>query len=159
MLLLTGEYELTIDDKNRLSIPARLREQIDTIEDGEDFYQVLGVNRILSLYPEKYYQRIALAVAPRRVAPDELLAYERVNFALAGRVSLDRQGRVLLSDKLLKRAQLTERVALVGVRDHLEVWDQQQWLNYVEENLHTHERMLLQAREEEMKRQRESMGW
>ena len=126
MLLLTGEYELTIDDKNRLSIPARLREQIDTIEDGEDFYQVLGVNRILSLYPEKYYQRIALAVAPRRVAPDEMLAYERVNFALAGRVSLDRQGRVLLSDKLLKRAQLTEHVALVGVRDHLEVWNQQQ---------------------------------
>ena len=43
MLLLTGEYELTIDEKNRLSIPARLREQIDTEQYGRGFYLVLGV--------------------------------------------------------------------------------------------------------------------
>ncbi len=159
MLLLTGEYELTIDEKNRLSVPARVREQIDPEEHGQGFYQVLGVNRILSLYPDKYYQRIALAVAPRMVAPDESLAFDRVNYALAGRVELDRQGRVLLNEKALRRVGLKEQVTLIGARDHLEIWDQQQWEQYLEEHLLDHEQMLLKAREEAMRRERETAGW
>lgn len=159
MLLLTGEYELTIDEKNRLSVPARIREQIDPQEHGQGFYQVLGVNRILSLYPDKYYQRIALAVAPRMVAPDESLAFDRVNYALAGRVELDRQGRVLLNEKALRRVGLKEQVTLIGARDHLEIWDQQQWERYLEEHLLDYEQMLLKAREEAMRRERETAGW
>ncbi len=155
MLLLTGEYELTIDNKNRLSIPARIREQIAQEDSGNGFYAVWGVNRILSLYPEKYYERIALAVAPRKVAPDESLAFDRVNYALAGRVELDRQGRVLLSDRAIRRASLQEQVTLIGARDHLELWDQQQWDEYLDDHLAAHEHMLLQAREEALRRERE----
>ena len=86
MLLLTGEYDLVIDQKNRLSIPTKLREQIPAQQD-EAFYLVMGAERILNLYPEAYYKRLALAVAPRKVAPDESLMFDRINFALAGRVS------------------------------------------------------------------------
>ena len=116
------------------------------------------MNRILSLYPEKYYQRIALAVAPRRVAPDESLAFDRVNFALAGRIDLDRQGRVLLGEKMVSRARLGEEVTLIGARDRLEIWDRQQWERYLEKHLEPHEQMLLQAREEALKREREMAG-
>ena len=158
MLLLTGEYELRIDEKNRLSIPSRVREQISEEEWGSGFYLVWGVNRILSLYPEKYYQRIALAVAPRRVAPDESLAFDRVNFALAGRMDLDRQGRVLLGEKMVSRAKLSEEVTLIGARDRLEIWDRQQWDRYLEKHMEAHEQMLLQAREEALKREREMAG-
>ena len=158
MLLLTGEFELRIDEKNRLSIPARVREQISEEEWGSGFYLVWGVNRILSLYPDKYYQRIALAVAPRRVAPDESLAFDRVNFALAGKVDLDRQGRVLLGEKMVSRAKLSEEVALIGARDHLEIWDRQQWDRYLDKHMEAHEQMLLQAREEALKREREMAG-
>jgi len=159
MLLLTGEYELTLDDKNRLSIPSRVREQIVPEEHGSGFYLVLGPNRILNLYPDKYYQRIALAVAPRTVAPDEMLAYERVHFALAGKVELDRQGRVLLNEKSLRRANIKNRVMLTGVRDHLEIWDKEQWEKYLQDHLAFHEQMLLQAREEALRRERQSAGW
>ncbi len=159
MLLLTGEFELTLDGKNRLSIPAKVREQYSTEEFGTAFYLVLGANRILNLYPEKYYQRIALAVAPRMVAPDELLAYERVNFALAGKVELDRQGRVLLTEKAIRRAGLKEQVTLIGARDHLEIWDQEQWDRYLTENLPFHEQTLLQVRDEALKKAREDAGW
>ena len=159
MLLLTGEFELSIDDKHRLFIPTRVREQISPDDHGSGFYLVLGINRILSLYPDGYYQRIALAVAPRTVAPDEMLAFERVNFALAGRVELDRQGRVLLPDKALKRANLKEQVTLIGVRDHLEVWNSQQWESYLGEHIGRHEQMLLQMREEAIRKEREATGW
>ena len=156
MLMLTGEYELVLDEKNRLSIPARVREQITAEEHGSGFYVIPGANRVLNLYPDKYYQRIALAVAPRMVAPDELLAYERVNFALAGRVEPDRQGRVLIGEKALKRACLTDRVTLVGVRDHLELWDGEQWSRFVSEHLSMHEKKLLEARVEALRQERES---
>ena len=63
MLLLTGEYQLCLDDKNRLSVPSRVRDQIATAEYGSGFYMLLGVNRVLWLYPDVYYERIALAVA------------------------------------------------------------------------------------------------
>jgi MraZ protein len=153
--LLTGEFELTLDDKKRISIPSRVREQLLQAEESNVFYLVLGVNRILSLYPERYYERIALAVAPRTVAPDESLAFDRVNSALAGRVELDRQGRVLLPDKAIRRAGLREFVTLIGVRDYLEIWDTDRWESYLEEHIDAHEKMLLQAREETKQRDRE----
>ena len=159
MLLLTGEYELTIDEKNRLFIPARVREQISPQEYGEAFYLVLGVNRILNLYCDRYYQRIALAEAPRTVAPDESLAFDRVNYALAGRVELDRQGRVLLSEKAMRRAGLKAQVTLIGVRDHLEIWNQGEWEKYLDEHLASHEQILLAARQELLRRERETAGW
>lgn len=163
MLLLTGEFDLTIDDKHRLGIPSKIREQYSSQAFGSGFYQVLGANRVLSLYPDKYYERIVLVVAPRIGAPDESLAMDRVNYSLANRAELDRQGRLLLSDKLLKRARLTEQVTLIGVRDHLEVWDQKIWDNYLDENIDSHEKMMLQARVElfEMQRQAllENMNW
>ncbi len=167
MLLLTGEYELRLDEKNRLSIPVRVREQISQDKYGRGFFQILGVNRILSLYPELYYQRIALAVAPRKVAPDESLAFDRINYALAGRVELDRQGRVLLSEKAIRRAGLKEQVTLIGVRDHLEIWNSDQWEKYSQAHLEAHEQMLLEAheqmlqraREEAMRQDRELTGW
>ena len=158
MLLLTGEYELALDEKNRLSIPARIREHLLREQEAGGFYLVLGVNFILSLYPERYYERIALAVAPRTVAPDESLAFERVNYALAGRVELDRQGRVLLPDKALRRTGLKERVTLIGVRDHMEIWDQSQWDKYLQEHMEAHEKMLLQAREEALRLERSLVG-
>jgi MraZ protein len=159
MILLTGEYELTLDEKYRLFIPAKVRQQIDAPEEGDDFYLIFGVNRILSLYPEKYYKRIALAVAPGTAAPDETLAYERVHYALAGKVELDRQGRVLIGEKAVHRAGLKSQVTLIGVRDHLEVWDAGIWEKYLEEHLGLHEQMLLQAREEAYRRERQQAGW
>jgi len=158
MFLLRGDYELSLDEKNRLFIPAKVREQIPS-EYGEGFYAVVGVNRILSLYPDKYYQRIALAVAPGTVAPDETLAFDRVNYALAGRVELDRQGRVLLNEKALRRVGLKESVTLIGVRDHLELWNTPVWERYLEDNLARHDQMLLEAREQAYRREREEAGW
>ena len=159
MLLLTGEYELTLDDKNRLSVPAKVREQIESEEEGGDFFVVLGPSGVLSLYPAKYYQRIALAVAPGKAAPDELLAYERVKYALAGRVELDRQGRVLLNERSIRRAGIEERVTLIGARDHLELWNTAEWDSYVSEHLANYEQMALQAREAALQRDREEAGW
>ncbi|MHC4456414.1 MAG: division/cell wall cluster transcriptional repressor MraZ [Planctomycetota bacterium] len=142
MLLLTGEYGHVIDGKNRVLISNKLRGQIDVDEHGSNFYLVLGSNGILCLYPEKYFEQIVLAIAPRAVAPDEAVAFERISFALASKVELDRQGRLLLNEKLRKRAGLKDNVTLVGVRDHIELWNSESWEQYLSDNMTQYQKQM-----------------
>jgi MraZ protein len=147
MLLLTGEYEHTVDDKNRVLVTNKLRNQIDVDEHGSNFYLVLGANGILCLYPEKYFEQISLAAAPQGQPPDETVAFERISFALAGKVELDRQGRLLLNERLKRRAKLKDRVTLVGVRDHIELWNSEDWERYLADNMAQYQQQMLQARQ------------
>ena len=153
MLMLTGEYEHTLDEKGRLFVSNRLRGQIDVDEHGSSFYLVLGTNGILCLYPEKYFQQIALAGAPGTAAPDEAVAFERLSFALASRVELDRQGRLLLGEKLRKRAKLENTLTLVGVRDHIELWNSNDWEKYLADNLGQYQEQMAHARQAVLQKQ------
>jgi MraZ protein len=145
--MLTGEYEHALDDKNRLFVTNKLRNQIDTDEHGSSFYLIMGTNGVLCLYPEKYFQQIALAGAPRMAAPDEAVAFERLGFALASKVELDRQGRLLLSEKVRKRARLGSALTLVGVRDHIELWNTDNWEKYLSDNFPQYQQQMAVARQ------------
>ena len=147
MLMLTGEYEHALDNKNRLFVTNKLRNQIDTDEHGSSFYLIMGTNGVLCLYPEKYFQQIALAGAPRMAAPDEAVAFERLGFALASKVELDRQGRLLLSEKVRKRARLGSALTLVGVRDHIELWNTENWEKYLSDNFPQYQQQMAVARQ------------
>ena len=147
MLLLTGEYQHVIDSKSRVLISNKLRNQIDADEHGSNFYLVLGANGILCLYPEKYFEQIVRAVAPAATAPDETVAFERISFALAGKVELDAQGRLLLNENLRKRAGLKDRITLVGVRDHIELWNSETWEQYLADHIAQYQRQMSQARQ------------
>ncbi len=147
MLLLTGEYEHVVDGKSRVLISNKLRNQIDADEHGSNFYLVLGANGILCLYPEKYFEQIALAVAPKATAPDEAVAFERISFALTSKVELDSQGRLLLNEKLRKRAGLKNRITLVGIRDHIELWNSEDWEQYLADHMAQYQQQMLQARQ------------
>ncbi len=147
MLLLTGEYQHVVDNKSRVLISNKLRSQIDADEHGSSFYLVLGANGILCLYPEKYFEQIALAVAPGTTAPDEAVAFERISFALASKVELDGQGRLLLNESLRKRAGLKDQITLIGVRDHIELWNSENWEQYLSDNMTQYQKQMSQARQ------------
>jgi MraZ protein len=147
ILLLTGEYEHRLDAKHRLFIPSRLRESIDPQRDGLGFYLVFGPNRVLSLYPDEYYCRLAAADAPSLVPPAKLVDFERVKFAQAYHLDLDSHSRVSVPAKMLRRAGLTRDVVLIGVRDHVEIWDAKVWQTYLAEQLDKYEELLELARQ------------
>lgn len=157
MLTIAGEFEHTMDEKNRLFISNKLRSQIDAEQYGSDFYLAMGPNGILCLYPEKCFQQIALAGAPGMGAPDESVAFERLSFALAGKVELDRQGRLLINEKLKKRASLGMNLTLVGVRDHIEIWNTEDWEHYLDDNLAQFTNQMAQARQAQLQRQAREM--
>jgi MraZ protein len=156
-LLLTGEYQHVIDGKNRVLISNKLRNQVDAEEHGSNFYIVFGANGILCLYPEKYFEQIVLSVAPETAAPDEAVAFERISFALASKVELDAQGRLLLNEKLRKRAGLKEQITLVGVRDHIELWNNEDWEQYLSDNLPQYQKQMSQARLFVLQKQNEEL--
>jgi len=153
MLLLTGQYEGTLDEKGRVFISNKLRSQIDCDEHGSSFYLTLGPNGVLCLYPEKYFQQIALAESPGTVAPDEAVVFERMSFALASRVELDRQGRLLIAEKTRKRANLQNNMTLVGVRDHIELWNTEDWDKYISDNFRQFQQQTMQARQSVLQKQ------
>ncbi len=156
-LLLTGEYQHVIDGKNRVLISNKLRNQIDADAHGSNFYLVLGANGILCLYPERYFEQMVLSVAPQTAAPDEAVAFERMSFALAGKIELDAQGRLLLSDKLRKRAGLKDQITLVGVRDHIELWNNEDWEQYLSDNMAQYQKQMSQARQFVLQKQNEEL--
>ncbi len=153
MLLLTGEYQHVVDDKGRVLISNKLRNQIDAEEHGANFYLVLGANGILCLYPEKDFERLVLSVAPGATAPDEAVAFERISFAMSSKIELDNQGRLLLNERLRKRAGLKEDITLVGVRDHIELWNTQDWEQYLNDHMPQYQQQMTQARQFVMQQQ------
>jgi len=155
MLLLTGEYQHVIDAKSRVLISNKLRSQIDTKEHGSNFYLVLGANGILCLYPEKYFEQIILAGANSNTAPDETVAFERMSFALSSKVELDAQGRLLVNERLKKRAGLKEQITLVGVRDHIELWNNESWEQYLADHMGQYHKQMSQARQTILQKQNE----
>ena len=157
MLLLTGEYQHVVDGKSRVLISNKLRSQIDSEEHGSNFYLVLGSNGILCLYPEKYFEQIALSGAPGEVAPDETVVFERMSFALANKVELDRQGRVLISERLRKRAGLKDQITLVGVRDHIELWNNENWEQYLGDHMAQYQKQMSQARQTILQKQSDKL--
>ena len=121
--LLVGEWELTVDDKSRLSIPADIRRLLDPERDGDYFYLVFGVNRKPWLYTQKAYEHLAEQV-PVDIAPgEEMMIYDQLTFALANRVEMDKQGRISIPEKMLRRTGLQKEVTLFGARDHLQIWN------------------------------------
>lgn len=157
MLKLTGEYQHVIDGKGRVLVSNKLRHQIDVDEHGSNFYLVFGVNGILCLYPERYFEQIVLAVAPDATAPDEAVAFERISFALTSKVELDGQGRLLLNERLRKRAGLKEQITLVGVRDHIELWNNDNWEQYLSDHMAQYQKQMSQARQVVLQKQNKEL--
>lgn len=138
MRLLFGNYEVAIDEKNRMLIPAEVRKAIDPEIDGQAFYAVTGINGRLWLWPEKHYETLAAGRESQMVPDEDSLAFDQLSFAMASRLEWDKQGRVLLSEKLLRKGGLSREVTIAAARNHLEVWNRADW----------------NAREEELERRR-----
>lgn len=126
-LLLIGEYDLTIDEKNRLQIPAEIRKSMDSERDGNAFFLVLGLNRKPWLYPERYYEQMVFQAQPELTPGEEQLDFDHLNFALADKRDWDSQGRMVIPEKTMRRTELNREVTLIGARDHLELWNRADW--------------------------------
>ena len=143
-MVFTGTYEHSIDQKNRLAIPAEIRSQIQRdLGEGQDgavsVYVVAGgsdrAGSLLSLYTEESFEKQAARLDESQQEPEDVLEYETLVFSLARKVELDKQGRIRLPESLKQRAGLGSDVVILGAKDHVEIRDRASWNAYVEQRL------------------------
>ena len=96
-------------------------------------------------------------VAPATSAADEAVSFERLSFALASKVELDSQGRLLINERLRTRAGLTSQITLVGVRDHIEVWNSENWEQYITDHMTQYQNQMAQARKTVLQQQNQEI--
>jgi MraZ protein len=132
-VFLAGTYELTIDAKNRLSIPFNIRRKLDERRDGQSFYVVPGQRQgTLALYPEVYFERLRPVLREESLS-DETHRWRQFEFSQCALLDPDAQGRILLPERTLKRVGVGKDVVLIGVQDHLELWDRKQFEDFENE--------------------------
>jgi MraZ protein len=149
--ILYGEYDLTIDEKNRILIPSEIRKSLEPFNDASTFFVLLGIDRRPWLYPERLYKAL-LSQRQQDLAPSaNRLAFDDQHFAMASPVDCDKQGRLLLPDKLLKRTRIGREVTVTGSGTHLKIWNRADWEARVQE-------LLNQGGEEKIEKERGSSG-
>ena len=134
-----GTFEHALDDKNRLMVPAKLREEIASSEGGV-FYVTQGLDRCLNAYTKSGWETAAAKMQQARDGNPSARNFLRLFFSSAMKQELDAQGRLLLPDTLRARAGLRKDVVLVGVGDHIELWDKARWTRFMQGNQDKYEK-------------------
>ncbi len=123
-----GEYHHSLDDKGRLTIPSKIREEL-----GSSFVITRGLDGCLFIYPNEEWKQV---INKYKELPNIKDARNFMRFLLSGasNCDFDKQGRVNLSLPLMKYAGLTKECVIIGVNDHLEVWSEERWQSFMEIN-------------------------
>ncbi len=125
--ILVGEFEFTLDAKNRIAIPARLRPHF-----SEGVYVTKENERCLGGYsPDEFQQRLAEDTEATAAGSAERRDVKRFLAANAVFQEFDRQGRVTLSSRHLEYAGIGRDVTIIGAADHIEIWDRAAWAEYL----------------------------
>ncbi|HEX3726656.1 MAG TPA: division/cell wall cluster transcriptional repressor MraZ [Pirellulales bacterium] len=128
-MLLTGTFNRAIDEKLRIAIPKSFREALGSSADV--LYVAPGTDGSLALYTEEALAQLALRLGHSSPNAQDVRAFRRLFYAQAQAVELDAQGRVRIPSELAQLAGLSKEGVLLGVQDHLELWDRNRWIQYV----------------------------
>lgn len=120
-----GTYEHTIDEKGRLVIPRKMRE-----EAGVRLFIMKGFDGALSLFKETEFERLTREFNSLPFSKRDNRAYLRIQLASACELEIDKMGRVQIPASLLAKHQIGKDVVVIGAGDHMEVWDRNTFAEY-----------------------------
>ncbi len=122
-----GEYEHTIDDKSRVTLPARFRAAL-----AGGIVLARGIDACVDVYPRgEWESRVRTRISELDSFSREARQLKRHVFGGATEDEPDRQGRVLVPPALVRHAGLGKDVVIAGVDDHLEIWDRAAWAEHL----------------------------
>jgi len=125
--MLLGEHEHSLDEKNRLTLPAKLR---GAFADG--VFVTRGLDGCLRAYPREAWDVLSARIQALDPLSEDARRLRRHFFSGATAAELDKQGRLVIPASLLAGAGIGREVTVAGVLDHLEIWDRKTW----QEQLH-----------------------
>lgn len=124
-----GTYYHNLDAKGRLVIPARFREEL---KDLQKLYILQGFEGALSLYTEEAYLKELAFLEKQNFKNAEARAYVRTIYASIEQLEVDKAGRITLPVRVLKKYDIGTKVIVIGVGDHLEIFDEERYLTLEE---------------------------
>ncbi len=117
-----GEYTHNIDDKGRLTIPAKYRSDL-----AAGLIVTRGFDANLMVYPLSGWQKLAERILRKPLSDQHVREFRRLVFSGAADLTPDRQGRILVPPFLRDYAAITSEGVIVGMFDHLEIWNPEAW--------------------------------
>lgn len=120
-----GSYNHTLDEKGRLMIPRKMREQV-----GGVLYIMQGYDGSLSLYTETRYQALVEEYSRLSFNQSKVRDYLRLQFASTFEIEVDKLGRIQLPTALLSKFNISRDVMVLGIGDHIEIWDKTKYEDY-----------------------------
>ena len=118
--MLMGQYEHSIDPKNRINFPAKFREQL-----GENFILTVGLDECIAVYSAEEWDKLEQKI--NQLPMSRGRSVKRYFFSNAVTVEPDKQGRILLPAELRSYAGLEKAVTIIGNRNHAEIWATDVW--------------------------------
>lgn len=126
--MLIGEYEHSLDSKNRIIMPSKFRDDI-----GEKFIVTKGLDGCLFAYSLQEWKNFEEKLRSLPLSSKDARAFSRFFFAGAADCLLDKQGRFLIPSNLIEFAGLEKDLVIVGMNSRIEIWAKSKWINVDEQ--------------------------
>ena len=127
--MLMGEYHHNNDEKSRLIIPSKFRNEL-----GEKFVITRGLEKCLFVYSYKEWENIINKLSTLPFTKKASRDFTRFFLSGATECVLDKSGRVCITSPLVHYAGLTKECVIIGANDRLEIWDEESWNNFFTTN-------------------------
>lgn len=124
-----GEFHHSIDDKQRLIIPSKFRDEL-----GDTVIITRGIESCLFIYSEKEWDKVVSKLKSLPFTKKDARSFTRLFLSGATDSSFDKQGRIKITKSLKDYAELFKDCVVIGVNDRLEVWSEENWNKYFNEN-------------------------
>jgi MraZ protein len=131
-MVLLGEFEATVDGKNRFLLPVGLRKQLP---EGEDKLVLgRGLDKCLTLYPTKAWEEITSKLLKLNDFDPKVRDFKTKFLGGATIIELDSAGRVLIPQTLKAHAEIDKEIMIVCDLDKIKIWDSARYKMFFENN-------------------------
>ena len=127
--MLIGEYHHNIDEKGRLIIPAKFRNEL-----GDKFVITKGLDKCLFIYSLTEWNKLIEKLSALQFTKKNVRAFERAFIGGASTIEFDKQGRINITSPLVHYANIEKECVIIGVNERLEIWSKEEFEKYMKEN-------------------------
>ena len=127
--MLLGEFHHNIDDKCRLVIPTKFREDL-----GQEFILTRGIEKCLYVYSKTEWEKLVGKLNTLPFTKKVTRTFTRFFYSGATACEFDKSGRMSITSPLVSYAGLDKECIIIGVNDHLEIWDSKAFEEFMNDN-------------------------
>lgn len=127
--MLLGEFHHNIDEKSRLVIPTKFREELQN-----NFIITKGLEKCLCIYTQDSFNNLVRQIDALSFTKKDVRTFTRFFYSSANECEMDKNGRINIVNNLKSYAELEKECIIVGVNDHAEIWNENLYNDFMKEN-------------------------